>query len=173
MKNIDVTVMEEYEWNPDSFIMKHIHYEGCICSYVVERERQVIVLKKPKEVIDHSCMYYGTSLEGNQKGTVFVTNFKKKVPITICESLGLLVFPTISPAKDFCCWISYPHIQHIKKKTPNEAIVNFSNNISEIVPISASSLSLQVSRAALLHSRLKNRIAETRRYYSLVDEEHE
>ncbi|MGM9927221.1 MAG: competence protein ComK [Bacillus sp. (in: firmicutes)] len=164
-QNLDMLLVDEYEWHPDTMMIKHIYYGGRACSYVIEKERKLIVRKKTKEVINDSCMYYGTSLDGNQRGTSIVTNYQKKVPIFICESLGLLVFPTASPSKESCCWISQPHIKACRSKSPNETIVLFNNNVSETIRISYASFTSQIERAAFLQTSLKSRIAEKKLYY--------
>ena len=67
----NLLVVEEYECNPDSLLMKSHYIDGKLFSHVYEKEREMIVLQKPKDVIDYSCQYYGMSLEGNQKRSIY------------------------------------------------------------------------------------------------------
>jgi len=167
----NLLVVEEYEWNPDSLLMKSHYIDGKLFSHVYEKEREMIVLQKPKDVIDYSCQYYGMSLEGNQKGASIVTNYKKKLPVIICKELNLVVFPTASPSRDNCYWIDYSSIKDFNKSTSNETSILFNNQVEMVIPMSFASFNTQYGRAAVLQSRLKSRVAETKRKYGLIDDD--
>ena len=171
MQMADFMVVEEYEWNPDSLLMKSYYQDGHLLAHVYEKERELLVRQKPKDVIDYSCQYYGTSLEGNQKGASIVTNYKKKLPVVICKELNLVVFPSSSPSKDTCYWIDYSSIKDFYKSTPHKTCILFNNHVEIEVPMSVASFNTQYGRAAVLQSRLKSRVAETRRRYGLVDDD--
>ncbi|MCM3743918.1 competence protein ComK [Sporosarcina luteola] len=77
---------------------------------VIERERTLIVPKKPIHIITGSCTFYGSSYTTamNTSKRLFGDN-KQKAPFLLANSFGIpfIFIPTLSPYSDQNVWISY------------------------------------------------------------------
>ena len=55
----------------------------------------------------------------------------------------MFYFPTISPNKPQCAWISHEHVKDYKKVNSKNTQVIFRNNLSIVIPISIYSFETQ------------------------------
>ncbi len=86
-------------------------------SKVIEKSNEYIISKNSFQVVEHSCKYFGSSYAGRHKGTKELTGITHKSPIIIEESSKLIFFPTTSPLRDDCIWVS---LNNIKKLFPGK-----------------------------------------------------
>lgn len=125
-------------------------------SYVIEEKRKFYVNQTPLEIIEHSCKYFGSSLEGRNLGTTNLIGFTYKRPIIIEESNNIIFFPTESTRSKKCCWISLDKIDSYNNISNNSKI-KFKTGYELIINISVNSLENQVLRSALLESVMRKR----------------
>lgn len=125
-------------------------------SKVIEENNTYIVNKNATEIVNHSCKYFGSSLEGRKEGTKALMGVSYKAPIIIEETRSLIFFPTSSPRFNACNWISLNHIcDYMRKKDGSQ--VKFKNGDCLELNISYGSLENQVLRATRLESILRHR----------------
>ena len=124
-------------------------------SKIIEKDREIIVNQTPLDIINYSCLYFGSSYEGRHSSTKYLLGISYKSPIIIEESRNIIFFPTSSPKLDDCNWLSLKNIVDYKKDR-NSSIVYFDNNIKLPIKISYGSLDNQVLRAARLESIMRN-----------------
>lgn len=158
-------IVDEYEITPYTLMMQPIIYEGELCTHVWEVHDDFIVLAKPLNIIKTSCEYFGSSYEGRKEGTRHLTGYTHKAPIVIDQTSSIFFFPTASPQKQQCIWISYHHVELFRKDMNNDTSLVFSNKLQKTIPVSYSTFETQVERTARLKTKLDHRIAETRRKY--------
>ncbi len=160
-------IIEEYEINPYTLLVKPIAYGSKTYSYITELDAEFISPFKPIEIIKYSCEYYGSSYEGRKEGTRSLTGITHKSPIAIDPTSSIFFFPTHSPASPQCMWVSHEHISSIFKHTSKESKILFRNRCNVTIPVSFGTIENQILRTALLKTRLVQRIAETERkmYY--------
>ena len=116
---------------------------------VIEKNKHFIVNKKTKDVLKNSCEYYGSTLDGQTKGSQLQLGMKYKLPIIVESTNELIFFPTISPRMVDCSWISLKNIKKYEGNT-QEAQIEFLNNEKITLPISIESLENQIFRATKL-----------------------
>ena len=75
----------------------------------------------------------------------------------------MFYFPTISPNKPQCAWISHEHVKDYKKVNSKNTQVIFRNNLSIVIPISIYSFETQLFRTALLRTKLAQKLNEHNR----------
>ena len=125
-------------------------------SKVYEKEINFVVDKSVHTIMEESCEYFGSSLEGRQKGTTSLIGIRHKTPIIIEESKEIIFFPTSSPRGNNCSWISLNNLENYKKE--NDKIRLRFNNKKEInMDISYGIIDNQVLRATRLESILRKR----------------
>ena len=125
-------------------------------SKIIEEDETYVVLKSPKDIIEDSCRYFGSSYEGRHEGTKFLTGINYKSPIIIEETNEMIFFPTSSPRFDNCYWIALRHIDKYEREQ-NKCKIIFKNGISLPLDISYGSLQNQILRSTLLQSILRDR----------------
>ncbi|MDD2377487.1 MAG: competence protein ComK [Bacilli bacterium] len=125
-------------------------------SQVIEDENQFLVRKSTTKIIDESCKFFGSSYLGRKDGTKRLIGVTYKAPIIVCESSGIIFFPTSSPRFDNCHWISLNNLKdYTKHKTDiNKCIVTFKNDKEIQLNLSFFILENQIYRATMLESKL-------------------
>lgn len=127
-------------------------------SVVMEKEEEFFISKSPKKLIEYSCEYFGSSFEGRSKGSINILNgASHKLPIIIEETNNIIFFPTLSPSREECIWLSLNHIFKFKENANQETEITFDNGKIVNIPISILSFTNQYSRACQLSAALENR----------------
>ncbi|WP_156424422.1 competence protein ComK [Bacillus sp. FJAT-27445] len=161
--------IEEYEINPCTMFIKPFVYGTKIYSQIVEIDDEFLSPFKPLDIIKKSCEYFGSSFEGRKEGTRQLIGITHKVPIVIDPTNFIYIFPTTSPNRPECIWISHEHVLQHSRTSTEDTLVTFQNKHSYPFPISYSSFENQLLRTALLRTKLMQRIEhmERRSFYSL------
>ena len=125
-------------------------------SKIIEKNNVLIVNLSPMDIINYSCLYFGSSYEGRHSATKHLLGISYKSPIVIEESRNMIFFPTKSPRLFNCYWISLKNISNYNEYKNNSEIV-FKNGFKLEIPISYGSLDNQILRATRLESILRNK----------------
>lgn len=125
-------------------------------SKVIETEQTIIVDKKPTDIIDDSCKYFGSSYHGRFEGTKRILGISYKSPIIVEETRGIIFFPTSSPRYEHCNWICLNNIEDYLKDEVG-TMINFKNGQTLTVDISLGSFENQMIRSVRLANILKQR----------------
>lgn len=155
--NQDKTLIEEYEINRFTMLIRPIMQGEKIYSEIFEVQDQFIAPYRPTVIIDKSCKYFGSSYRGRVIGTKKLTGFDKKVPIPIDPTFHILFMPTSSPDNRDCTWISHEHVIDSQREGSNSTRVRFRNHSTYIIPMSYSSFNTQLHRTSHLLTILKRR----------------
>jgi competence protein ComK len=169
LKRLKLRQIEEYEVNPFTMFIKPIVYGSKIYSEIFEVEDEFLSPFKPLELIKSSCEYYGCDYEGRRNGTKQLVGYAHKIPIAIDPTNRIFFFPTTSPNRHECIWISHEHVRDFERINPQETLILFSNNQSYKFPVSCSSIISQLERTAYLRTKLMQRIEynERKSFYLL------
>ena len=119
-------------------------------SVVYEDNDRYLVNQTPFEVMESSCLYFGSSYVGRKEGAKSILGAEYKVPILIDDSDNIILFPTTSPLSQDCVWISLKHILKHERIDSNNTKIVFDNGKEIIVPVSFRTIENQISRAARL-----------------------
>ena len=155
--------IEEYEVNPYTMFIKPVLYGSKVYSQIFELEDEYLSPFKPLDIIKKSCEYYSSSFEGRKGGTKQLIGITHKAPIAIDPTNFIYFFPTTSPTRTECIWISHEHIMSIHRIESRQTMVTFQNKQSFNLPISYSSFESQMFRTAMLRTKLMQRIGQTER----------
>ena len=144
--------MENYEVNSNTLALIALKNK----TEIFEEESHFIVDKSANEIMEESCAYFGSSLSGRQKGTEHLIGISYKAPIIVEESSEMIFFPTSSPRKEECSWIS---LQKINKhfRAGDKMVIEFKNGSRVVLNLSYGILDNQVLRATRLESVLRGR----------------
>ncbi len=83
-----------------------------------------------RSILNKSCIFYGSSLNGRLKGSKDLLKCRYKLPIIISESNRLIFFPV---NKYF--WINFNMIESFEKKK-NHTIITFKNGYKRSIFVS-------------------------------------
>ena len=114
--------METYEISKQTLAIIALNEET---SKIIEEDKEFIINRSSKKIINDSCKFFGSSYEGRFQGTKTMLGISHKSPIIIEESSEIIFFPTSSPRLDMCSWISLNNIKDYNKDKKN-TIINFS-----------------------------------------------
>ncbi len=145
--------MESYEINKDTVALVPKDNDHTI---VYEVDNSFVVNKSPLKIVEESCEYFGSSLEGRQIGTSKLVGFTHKVPVIIEESFDIIFFPTLSPRNNQCSWISYEHV-YKPDKFKDKTIVELKNGKKILVDVSTAIIDNQLYRCSRLKDTLQMR----------------
>ena len=98
--------MENYKINDKTMALYSLNAK----TRVYEEEKCFEVEETANHIMENSCSYYGSSLEGRKKGSTSLIGAKYKVPVIVEESKNIIFFPTDSSKKKNCTWIRFNKI---------------------------------------------------------------
>lgn len=126
-------------------------------SLVYEDKERYLVNQTPYEIMEDSCLYFGSTYNGRKEGAKNILGAEYKVPIIVNEADNLIAFPTTSPLSSDCIWISLNHLKNYEKLDNFNTKIVFDNDKEIIVPNSFRSIENQVSRASRLDFIMRKR----------------
>lgn len=138
-------------------ILPHLGSGQCY-SKVIEEDGEYIVKKRPIDIIERSCGYYGASLKGRKEGTKAIIGITHKAPIAVEPLNEIYVFPTASPNDEHCVWISHMHVMKYEPSHRERTIVYLKNNKTICLDVSYHSFVNQLYRTAQLRTKLSERM---------------
>lgn len=145
--------MERYEVNADTLAIMAYNEN---LSKVYEDDKSFYVKAGSNKIMEDSCEYFGSSLDGRRKGTEAMIGINYKAPIIVEESNNMIFFPTSSIRNNINSWINFDHVKTCYQSGKDVWIL-FDNQVKIKVPISVGSLNNQILRAARLDSELRTR----------------
>ena len=148
--------MDSYEINNDTLAIIAKNENESI---VYENDNIYNVHESVDKIMEESCLYFGSNLDGRKAGSARLLNLTHKLPILVEESNSIIFFPTSSPRLSSCSWISLNNIDHYEKHNKGSKLV-FKDGQSIILPMSYGMLDNQVLRSSRLQFLLSSRKAE-------------
>ena len=147
--------MKDYEISKDTLMVMPI---GEKKSKVIEKNCSFVINQTPNHIMDDSCKYYGSSINGRQKGTADLTGISYKAPIIVQEEGNIIFFPTTSPRLKKCCWISLNNIESYYYDFEKKICVIIFDNLEKIeLDVSFCVLNNQILKSHRLESILNKR----------------
>lgn len=94
--------MNNYIINDETLAIVMIDKKTCM---VIEDRRELFINLSCRDVINNSCLYYGSSYEGRVEASRSLLGKEYKLPIIVSEFYDILLFPISSRKTDVCTWI--------------------------------------------------------------------
>ena len=126
-------------------------------SKIIEIDDEYVIEKNTLKILEHSCEYFGSSLEGRKEGTKKILGITHKSPIIVEESRKIIFFPTTSPERKDCAWINLEKIDKYYKVDKKTSSIVFKCGKVVNLNISYGSLTNQILRATRLKFILEDR----------------
>jgi competence protein ComK len=164
--NVVKNCVDDYIIN--RFTMAVIPDSSKMYSEVLEFEDDLVVQKRPMEIIDESCRYFGSSYIGRKEGTKGLIRVTHKSPIVIDPANSIYFFPTTSSTRPQCIWVSHDYVKEYSKSEHDNTIVTFKNGKQITIPISQGSFEKQLFRTSYLSSIISSRIEQEQRKLNML-----
>ncbi len=147
--------MDHYEINDKTIALYGMQNK----TRVYEEDKSFIIDKSATTIMEESCTYFGSSLNGRKRGTEKLIGVSYKAPIIVEETNDLIFFPTSSPRCDECSWIRSNKIDKFYYKN-NHLMIEFKNGNKIYLKISYDVFNKQILRATRLEHVLNDRKKE-------------
>ena len=116
-------------------------------SKIIELNDEYIVNLTPYQVIENSCSYYGSSLNGRIKGSKNIIGSYYKLPVIVSERNNIVFFPL---KKGNCWWwINFNSVKYFEK-TSNGVLVSFKNELKKNISVSYTIFNNQMLKCSRL-----------------------
>ena len=143
----------KYEINKDTFAILPIDSKK---SKVLEKDNEYEIEFSPYDIMEHSCSYFGSSLDGRVNGSKDMLGSIYKVPVLVEESRNIIFFPTKSPFLESNAWISLNNIEKYEDSDGN-TLIYFKNGKKVEVDMPFLSIENQIMRATRLEAVFRKR----------------
>lgn len=107
------------------------------------------------DIVNRSCLKYGSSYVGRAASTKYAIGYSHKAPICINQHNNVIFFPTKSPRLKDCAWISYNNI-YIYSRLNKMCSITFKNKSTINVSSSFLTVQNQMFRSSRLENYMKN-----------------
>ena len=152
--------MENYEINEETMAVLPINEH---CSKIYETDSVFYVNKGTTAIMEDSCLYFGSTLDGRRKGTQDMIGVNYKAPIIVEESKEMIFFPTSSSRYHDSVWISLKHIHNYYMEN-NFLVIEFENQQKVYLKYSYGIIDNQILRATRLESPLRGQKKKKKRF---------
>lgn len=110
-----------------------------------------------KCIINRNCLYYGSSFIGRVSSAKSILGVSYKVPIVLCETFKIIMFPTSSFKDNRCCWINIFYVDNFFEKLDGSCDICFCNGSRINVKISKFILNQQIFKSSRLLNIINSR----------------
>ncbi|WLR42869.1 competence protein ComK [Bacillus carboniphilus] len=162
------TWLDQYQANRYSMAILPFNCDKGLFTRIIEFEKDIYVKKSPKQVVDDSCKYFGSSYEGRRIGTKELMRITHKPPIMVDAGTNIFLFPTTSSHRSQCAWLSHHYILCYETGDYNQTLITFKNKQQLLLEMSLSSFENQLFRTAQLKSIIASRIEEEQQRMNMI-----
>ena len=110
-----------------------------------------------REIINKSCLYYGSSYHGRIQGSSLILEANYKLPIIIKDNAELIVFPLVTSTLKDPIWFIYNNIKEYHQIKKNKVLVEFTNGQTEAFNVSFYTFNQQILKSSRLYVVSKTR----------------
>ena len=127
---------------------------------VYQPEGVMRVKGSPIDLLEHACLYYGSSIQGRIEAARHVLGPHRKTPVVMDWHADAVFFPTIAKESPDCAWINFQHVTAIKKDG-KETLIQFLTGESVKVHVSDHTVSRQKQRSIELSYAFQKRFHDS------------
>lgn len=151
MKN-HANVLGSYLMSFNTYYVEPFIHENQVFSRVIDKHNEVIVAKKPIQIVRKSCSFLGTTYEATRLLSKEFFGNQHKLPIILTHDFGIpcVFIPTCSPKSDMNAWIG---LHAIEQALPfkNGTKVLLKNGEELEISTQFNSFSKQYTNGTMLH----------------------
>ncbi|SFB26939.1 competence protein ComK [Lentibacillus halodurans] len=122
-------------------------------SRILEVHRERHSVHRPEQIIDHTCVLYGSTLEGRRESVKDLLKLNSKVPVPVIPEKGVYMLPTSSSKNKDNVWLSFYHIDYFEQQD-DRTYVKFHDGTGLFVNTSETSFDMQYKRTSQIIAKL-------------------
>ncbi|ASN04100.1 competence protein ComK [Virgibacillus necropolis] len=122
-------------------------------SLILESKNERHSLHKPEQIIDNTCLLYGSTLEGRRTAAKDILKITSKIPVPVIPDKGVYMLPTSSTKNKERVWLAYHHIDFYEQRN-DKTFVAFTDGSGLYVNASETTIDMQYKRASQLIVKL-------------------
>ena len=139
-------------------------------SKIYEFDREFLTNRISNDIINDSCLFFGSTLEGRREAVKNILGIDLKVPILVEDTRNIIFFPTANCIHKNAIWISYQNLLKYYKFDEFSTVLCFRNNKQITVDVRYNIIDNQVIRCMKLESLLNKRRQFIKQECIIVDE---
>jgi len=124
---------------------------------VITLDDEFIINENCRDILNHSCKFFGNSLSERIKTTNRLINISSKSPIIVEESRNIIFFPLKSTREKNNIWVSFNNLSKYIK-TNNGTVFIFKNDKEIFIDFSYYIIDNQFTRSLMLDYELNKRV---------------
>lgn len=159
--------MTDYEINYETLLIMPFNNGK---SKIYEFDREFIINRISNDIINDSCLFFGSTLEGRREAVKNILGIDLKVPILIEDTRNIIFFPTANCIHKNAIWISYQNLLKYHKFDEFSTVLCFRNNKQITVNVRYNIIDNQVIRCMKLESLLNKRRQFIKQECIIIDE---
>ena len=159
--------MDSYEINSETLLIMPFSNGK---SKIYEFDREFLTNRISNDIINDSCLFFGSTLEGRREAVKNILGIDLKVPILVEDTRNIIFFPTANCIHKNAIWISYQNLLKYYKFDEFSTVLCFRNNKQITVDVRYNIIDNQVIRCMKLESLLNKRRQYIKQECIIVDE---
>lgn len=159
--------MIDYEINSETLLIMPFSNGK---SKIYEFDREFLTNRISNDIINDSCLFFGSTLEGRREAVKNILGIDLKVPILVEDTRNIIFFPTANCIHKNAIWISYQNLLKYYKFDEFSTVLCFRNNKQITVDVRYNIIDNQVIRCMKLESLLNKRRQFIKQECIIIDE---
>src|SRR5699024_2614151 len=121
----------------------------------VSRERHSVY--SSEQIIDHTCLLYGSTLNGRREFVKDLLKLNSKIPVPVIPEKGVYMLPTASSRNRDNVWLSFYHIDQYEQRD-DKTYVAFHDGTGIYVNTSEATFDMQYKRTSQIIAKLNRSV---------------
>ena len=157
----------DYEINSETLLIMSFNNGK---SKIYEFDREFLINRISNDIINDSCLFFGSTLEGRREAVKNILGIDLKVHILVEDTRNIIFFPTANCIHKNAIWISYQNLLKYYKFDEFSTVLCFRNNKQITVDVRYNIIDNQVIRCMKLESLLNKRRQFIKQECIIIDE---
>lgn len=160
-KHSNFTMKPEYAISTETImIVPNFVENGFVHSLVGKKDGIAKTGLSPYKLIDTNLRFRGSSMRGALDGSKAILDTVRSNPLILDRETDIILFPSVSPMRPDCVWLSLRHVKDYKSAGKGRTHVGLSNDSSIVINVSNSTFTMKIQRAYELRYKMRARADE-------------
>lgn len=150
------TMKQEYAISSETImIVPNFNEFGVLTSLLGKKDGVFEAGLSPIQLIDTNLRFRGSSMRGALDGAQTMLEKKNMNPLILDREQDIILFPSVSPYRQDCVWLSLQHVKNYRSFGPGRTQVELSNGSTIVVDVSRQTFTKKIQRAYELRFKMQ------------------
>lgn len=145
--------MENYLINKNTYALIPTY----VGTKIICKEGIFFTNENVNNIVNRSCIFYGSTLNGRISACREILGVRYKVPIMVSELNNIILIPTAAIRNDDCGWLNLYAVDNYYKKNDDLVEIIFKDNQKLVLRLSFCILDNQILKASRLDNIIRGR----------------